>query len=643
MTEVKKDILWRAYLVYVVVLLFSLVIIWQIIRLQFVEKDLWKKKSDDQTIYSMKVDAIRGNICSDDGSLLATSVPIFDLYWDANVVSDEIYENKVDSLAYCLANMFKNKTKYEYKKILSHARAENEAYQLIYNSRINDEKTQISFDKLKIVKTFPIFKLGKNRGGLIITQKEKRVTPYQSLARRTIGYENEGTYVGLEGAYSKKMEGISGVRFVKKIAGGIWMPLNENEIEPQNGNDIMTTIDIELQDVAENSLRKNLIANNADHGCVILMEVSTGHIKAISNLTRTSEGIYFEKYNYAIGEKSDPGSTFKLMSLVAGIDDGMVKPEDMVAIGKMKYADREMEDSHINGYGPVTVRRAFEISSNVGISQAIYKVYKNNPQRFIDKLKSMRLDKPLGLEIGGEAIPNIKNAKVSEGWSKVSLPWIAHGYEVELTPMQILAFYNAIANDGKLVKPVFVEEIRNLGKTVEKFNPIVLKESICSKATALTAKSLLEGVVENGTGKSLKNPLYKIAGKTGTAQLAMNNKGYGNKESGNVSYKASFAGYFPADAPKYSCIVVVNSPSKGAYYGGAVAAPVFKEIADRVFAKQLEILQQKNYDKKSIATPYVKAANQKDIYTIYKKLDFATLSQNPEAEWVSVSSVSNKA
>ena len=638
MAVVKKDILWRTYLVYVIVLLFSLFIIAQIIRFQVIEKDIWKKRSDIQTIDTMKVEAIRGNICSDDGSLLATSVPIFDIYWDSQIVSDDIFESKVDSLANCLANMFKDKSKYDYLKILKKARSTGKEFILIHKSGFNDEKSHITYEKIKTIKKFPIFKLGKYRGGLIIEQKEKRVTPYQSLARRTIGFERGGAFVGLEGAYSKKMEGISGIRLRKKIAGGVWMPLNENEIEPQNGNDIMTTIDIELQDVAENSLKKNLIANNADHGCVVLMEVSTGHIKAISNLTKTSEGIYYENYNYAIGERSDPGSTFKLMSLVAAIDDGLVKPDDMVAIGKMKYSDRVMKDSHIDGFGPVTVRKAFEQSSNVGISQAIYKAYKNNPQRFINKLKSMRLNLPLGLDIGGEAIPRLKNAKVSEGWSLVSLPWIAHGYEVELTPLQILAFYNAIANNGKMVKPLFVEEIRKLGKLIEKFNPVVLKDSICSMSTVLIAKSLLEGVVENGTGKNLKNPLYKIAGKTGTAQVAMNSKGYGNKEKGNVSYKASFVGYFPADAPKYSCIVVVNNPSKGAYYGGAVAAPVFKEIADRVFAKYLNISNQPQDVKDKLEIPFLKGANQKDIKIIYTQLDFATLTQNPDAEWVSVSS-----
>jgi len=629
--EVKKDILWRVYLVYLFVLIFSFFIIGKVVHIQFVEGDTWKKRSDMQTLDTMKIEASRGNIYAADGSLLATSVPIFDIYWDSQVPSDDLFNDKVDSLAYCLSNFFKDMSKYEYKKLLSKSRLDQKEYILIKKSSLNDENTQISFEKLKKIMSFPIFRSGRNRGGLIVEQKEKRVTPYQSLARRTIGFEREGIFVGLEGAYTKRLEGISGIRLRKKIAGGIWMPMNENEIEPQNGNDVITTIDVDIQDVAENALMKNLILNNADHGCAILMEVSTGHIKAIANLTRTSEGVYDEKYNYAIGESTEPGSTFKLFSLVAGMDDGMIDLDGQVSIGKIKYFDREMKDSHINGYGPITIRKAFEISSNVGISQAIFKAYKNNPQRFTDKLYSMRINLPLGLDIGGEAMPVVKNPK-NKSWSKPTLPWMAIGYEVALTPLQILTFYNAIANNGKMVKPLFVSEIRKMGNVVDSFKTIVLKDSICSKVTAAKAKSLLEGVVENGTGKNLKNPVYKIAGKTGTAQVAMNSKGYGDE--GNISYKASFVGYFPADNPKYSCIVVVNNPSKGAYYGGAVAAPVFKAIADRVFAMHLDISQKKDTTAITASIPFVKAANQKDLYTIYKKLDFSALSQNPNAEWV---------
>ena len=631
MKDVKKDILWRVYLVYLAVLLFSFLIIGQVIHIQFVEGDTWKKRSDMQTLDTMKVNAIRGNVCADDGSLLATSVPVFDIYWDAKAADDELYDKKVDSLCLCLANLFKDKSRYEYKKLLSSARAENKEYVLIHKSSFNDENSQTTFDDLKKIKSFPLFRSGKNKSGLIIEQKEKRIMPYQMLARRTIGYDKEGVFVGIEGAYTNKLEGTSGIRLRKKIAGGIWMPMNENEIEPLNGNDVITTIDKNIQDVAESSLMKNLILNNADHGCVILMEVSTGYVKAIANLARVSEGVYDEKFNYAIGESTEPGSTFKLISLVAAMDDGKVSTSDMVSIGKIKYYDREMKDSHIRGYGPESVKAAFEESSNVGISQAIFKAYSSNPMRFTDKIYSMGVNEPLGIDIDGEAKPVIKNPK-SRSWSRVTLPWMSVGYEVALTPLQILAFYNAIANNGKMVKPLFVKEIQQMGKVVEAFNPVVLKDSICSRSTVVKAKALLEGVVENGTGQCVKNPVYKVAGKTGTAQVAKNSRGYG--EGNGVSYKASFVGYFPADDPKYTCIVVVNDPSNGAYYGAAVAAPVFKDIADKVFATRLDIRQMKPDSLVKFSIPYVSAANQKDLYTIYSKLDFASFSQNPNADWV---------
>lgn len=648
MKEVKKDILWRVYLVYVAVLVFSFFIIGQIFHIQFSEGDIWRERSRQQTIDTMQVEAIRGNICSDDGSLLATSVPIFDIYWDSQVISDKIYEKNIDSLAYYLSKTFKDKSKQQYISMLNAAREGKKEYVLIHKSYLNDESSQVSYEGLKEIKSFPIFSMGREKGGLIVEQKEKRVKPYQELAKRTIGYykgdntnkdknkKNDSTKsykVGIEGAYSDILDGISGIRLKKKIAGGVWMPLDENEIEPQDGSDVITTIDIDLQDVAENSLKKNLIANDADHGCVVLMEVATGHVKAIANLKKGDDGEYNEEVNYAISESTEPGSTFKLFSIVAAIDDGMVSLNDLVKIGVTQYANRTMKDAHVGSFGPVTVRNAFEQSSNVGISQAIYNVYKNNPKRFTDKLYNMKVNLPLGIEISGEAPPVMKNPK-NKSWSKTTLPWMSIGYEVALTPLQILAFYNAIANNGKMIRPMFVKEIRKMGRVIETKKTIVLNDSVCSLKTALIARKLLEGVVDSGTAKSLSKAMYKIAGKTGTAQIADTKYGY-NK----TNYKASFVGYFPADNPQYSCIVVVNNPSKGAYYGGVVAAPVFKEIADRVFATRLDIPQQyKDTSYSDLTIPFVRAGHQGDLYAIYEKLDFATLTQSPNAKWVAVTS-----
>jgi cell division protein FtsI (penicillin-binding protein 3) len=405
----------------------------------------------------------------------------------------------------------------------------------------------------------------------------------------------------------------------------VWKPINdENEIEPKNGNDIITTIDVNLQDVAQSALRKKLIEHNADHGCAILMEVQTGYIRAIANLTRIEEGVYNETFNYAIGESSEPGSTFKLISMVAAIDDGMVKLEDSVSIGKTSYFGRDMEDSHIV-FKTVSAKQAFEESSNVGISKLIYRNYSKNPQRFIDKIYQTKINEPLNLDIAGEGKPYIKNTK-DKTWSSLSLPWMAIGYEVKISPLQTLTFYNAIANNGKMVKPLFINAIKETGKTVKIFNPEVINEAICSKETVQKAKQMLEGVVEEGTAKSLRNSIYKIAGKTGTAQTLQNG------EYRKV-YKASFVGYFPADNPKYSCIVVINAPSKGEYYGGAIAGPVFKEIADKVYATKLDIKNNIVLSRAPIARiPSSKKSFQNELIYLYKKLNLNTLNNNSHSD-----------
>ncbi|MCK4639399.1 MAG: penicillin-binding protein 2, partial [Bacteroidales bacterium] len=423
--------------------------------------------------------------------------------------------------------------------------------------------------------------------------KTIRKMPFKELAKRTIGYENkkENLFVGLEGAYSEYLEGKKGKQLRQRICNGDWKPIqDENEIEPQNGKDIITTIDINIQDVAENALLEHLKEHKAFQGCAILMEVETGYIKAIANLQYdSSDNKYKESYNYAFAENVEPGSTFKLASMIAVIEDRKVNLSDTIDTGDgwIVYYNRTMRDAYKIRDGKITCREAFEKSSNVGVSMIIWDAYKKNPEKFVEHLYDMSLNKPLGIEFQGEGHPFIKHPKDKKIWYGTTLPWMSVGYEISLTPLQILTFYNAVANGGKMVKPMFVKEIRQTGKTIKTFKPVVINKSICSKRTIDTVQSLLEGVVERGTAKSLNNSIYKIAGKTGTAQIANKNKGY-NKGF----YNASFVGYFPADDPKYSCIVVVNKPSGGKYYGSSVAAPVFKEIADKVYATQLDIHQQ---------------------------------------------------
>jgi cell division protein FtsI (penicillin-binding protein 3) len=581
MSNQKNDILRNIYIVYISVAILGLAIIGKALYIQVVEGDMWREKAKIMNLKVEKVEANRGNILAADGSLLAASIPLFNLRIDAGNThyTDEYFHENVDSLSLCLSQLFKDRSKKEYKQLLVKGRKNKNRYLLI--------KRDITYPQLKKVRKFPIFRDGKYKGGIIAEAKSKRILPYQWLAFRTIGWDKEGSEndIGLEGAYSKILEGESGSRLVQRIGNGAWRPVNEeNEIDPRDGHDIITAIDVNIQDVAEDALMRQLIENEADHGCAVLMEVETGYIVAIANLGKNKDGKYEEKYNYAVGESSEPGSTFKLASLISALDDGLITLEDSVDTenGTTRFANRIMRDSHHGGYGVISVGRAFELSSNVGISKVIVEAYRDKPQQFIDRLYSMRLNQTLGLEIPGEGTPKIKDTN-NKYWSKVSLPWMSIGYEVALTPLQTLTFYNAIANNGKMVKPLFIKEIRTAGITTQKFEPVVLKENIVkNQSTIVQIKKLLQNVVETGTATNLKNSVYKIAGKTGTAQIAQNSGGY-NKSN----YKASFAGYFPADNPKYSCIVVINNPQKGVYYGGSIAGPVFKEIADKVYATRL--------------------------------------------------------
>ena len=626
MKKETKDIKWRMYLVYFTVCLFSLTILGKVIFIQFVEGDTLRKKAESLTTGYKKIEAVRGNIYADDGSLLATSIPIYEVRMDVNTdaLTDKIFYAHIDSLALELSMLFNDRSKTEYKDDLIKARKNGERYHLI--------KRKVKYTELKRIKRFPIFKMGRYKGGLIYEQKNKRKKPFRLLAARTIGYDHADIKpVGLEGAYKKHLAGVQGKRLMKKISGGVWMPIGDNnEIEPKDGSDIYTTIDVNIQDVAEHALLKQLSKQKADHGTVVLMEVNTGEIKAIANLKRTSEGGYYEGYNYAIGEATEPGSTFKLASLIALLEDGYADLNDLIDTegGEKRYYDRKMYDTH--DYGKITLKEAFEFSSNIGFAKTVVANYSDDPQQFIDRLHKMKLNMPLDIEIAGEGIPQIKNTS-DDSWSGITLPWMAHGYEILLTPLQILTFYNAIANNGVMVKPKFVKKIMDRGRIKKEIPTDIIMNPVCSKETIDKVRVALEGVVENGTAKNLKAAAYKIAGKTGTAQIA--NAKYGYEYESRVSHQASFVGYFPADNPKYSCIVVVNAPSQNVYTGNLVAGPIFKEVADKIYANRLEIhkeLSPQKYHANS-ALPYSKNGYYDDLNTVFTKLNVKTniLSQNP--------------
>lgn len=628
MEEVKRTILYRTYIIYFILVMTGIAIVGKAAYIQLVEGPEWREKAQRLTLRYENIEPVRGNIYSSDGKLLAVSVPIYEIRMDVASphISDEFFRSKVDSLALRLANLFGDRNAAEYKRLLVQARSAKNRYLLI--------KRNVSYAELKELRTFPIFNLGRFRGGLIASQQSRREYPFRNLAYRTIGWDREGTEndVGLEGAYSQILSGTSGQKLMQRIGSGAWRPVSDSyEIDPRNGQDIVTTIDATIQDVAHNALLRQMQANRAEQGCVVLMEVETGFVKAIVNLMRAGQGTYEERYNYAIAHSSEPGSTFKLATMLAALEDKAFDLNDSIDTGKgiTFYANRRMQDSEKDGYGTITAQRAFEVSSNVGVSQIIHEYYKDKPQQFIKRLHNMGLAEPLGIELAGEGTPYIKTPEHSD-WSGISLPWISIGYEVRITPLQILAFYNAIANDGKMVKPLFVQEVREAGRTVKRFNPVVINSSVASRRSIAKAHEMLVGVVENGTARHLKNSAYSIAGKTGTAQIAAGSAGYNKSD-----YKASFAGYFPADNPRYSMIVVISNPRQGLYYGAQTAAPVFREIADKIYSTNLEIQQQTYHASVTHQNTRIVAGKKENFLNVFGKLNYPVMDEST-GEWAIV-------
>ncbi len=618
--------MWRVYLVYMVMLAFGAAILLKVIYTQTVERGSLLEKSKKQSLQYFDVEAVRGNICDANGNLLVTSVPIFDIRMDvaSPLIPQKYFQNHVGGLASSLSKLFGDKSATVYKNELTRERRQKNRYYLV--------KKDVTYDQLQKIKSFPIFERGKNKGGLIIVNKTKRENPFGSLAIRTLGYEKpEDTIgVGIEYAYSPYLGGKNGKELRRRINNGDWVPVSdEEEIEPDNGDDVITTIDVNLQDVAETSLYSHLVRHNAEWGCAILMEVETGEIKAISNLTRDKDGEgYHEAFNYAIGWSIEPGSTFKLPSMIAMFEDGLDNLDDTIDIGKgvAIYSGLKIKDIHPIRDGKVSIREVFEASSNVGVSRLVTQMYAQKPQKYIDRLYDMSLNEKLGIELPGEAKPFIKNTK-NPSWSKVTLPFMSIGYEIRLTPMQILTFYNAVANDGRMVRPLFVKEIQRSGRTIKRFKTEVLNSSICSRSSIKKAHEILEGVVERGTAVSLSKSVYKIAGKTGTAQIAAVGKGYDKS-----NYNASFVGYFPADDPKYSCIVVISRP-QGAYYASTVAVPVFQDIADKVYATNIGLQNHEEEKPGKITYPVYATGLLDELEMIYDKLDIPLDKEKTKSEW----------
>lgn len=640
MSNKKKDILWRAYLLYLMICLAAVAIVWQIFRIQMVEGPELRKRSVELSTDMRRIEANRGNILASDGSFLAISLPLYEIRMDtrAGGLTDEAIEKELDSLAYGLSKLFGDKSTATYKQLILNGRKEKNRYLLLYKNA--------DYNQLSLVKTLPLFRRGSNKGGLIVIQKNKRVKPYGYLAARTIGKEQDDSPgLGLETGFDEYLKGTEGLQLMEKLAGGLWRPVeSDNAVDPVDGQDIHTTIDPQLQEVAENELSRQLNIHQADHGCVVLMETQTGDIKAIANLMKGKDGVYYEGYNYAIGESMEPGSTIKLATMIAALEEKVVDIYDSIPTGNGQYQlinGFTLKDSHTGGFGTVTVKHAFEVSSNIAMAKIIRKGFADDPQKFIDYLKKLKLHEPLDIPIPGEGTPRVKNRDAKD-WSALSLPMMAIGYELKVTPLQVLTLYNAVANNGTMVKPRFVTHISSKGQTVKTFEPVVMSKSICSKNTLESLRAILEGVVENGTAQNLKSSLYKIAGKTGTAQIAKSKDGY--KSGAKVNYLASFVGYFPADNPKYTCIVVVNSPSNSVYYGNVVAGPVFEAVATKVYASSFEINQggfAAQIKDMSFRTPVTRKGYTSDIRDVLNMLNISH-DGDREAEWAGSHNSKNK-
>jgi len=627
--NIKKEILFRVKISFTFLIVISLAIVYSIFDLQFRQGAHWNSKSENINFKFDNIKASRGNILSDDGSILATSLPFYKVAIDPSIASSKLIDENIDSLALLLSSFFKDKSKAEYKNSILSARDNKRRYLLL-------NRKKIDYQEKKKLSSWPIFREGRLNGGVLFEKKDERFRPFSKLGYRTIGSvdeNNKGT-VGLEYSFNSYLDGKDGKILTRKLAGNNWMPIYDgSEIQPKNGYDIVTTINVNLQDIAESALLKGLELNNADYGSVILMEVETGEIKAISNFSKNKSGYYTENYNYAIQGMHEPGSTFKLASMLAYIEETNRSVLDSIDTGdgEFRFYSETMKDHKPGGYGKITIKEIFEKSSNIGVAMLIDDTFKDKPQNFLSYLKKFGFSDEFNFQIFGSSKPQIKNYADSS-WSKVSLPWIAHGYELMLTPLHTLAFYNAIANNGYYVQPQIVKNVRNANDIIQKFD-VPYPEKIATKNSVNTMKVLLEGVVENGTADNIKYSNYKIAGKTGTAKKVLDGR-YVNR------YYTSFAGFFPSEDPKYSCIVVIDNPKKYRIYGSDVAAPVFKEIADKIFISDDKYFTEIKEDEIKFSFPQIRSGYRKDLIYLSNNMALSNHSVD-ESEWVKTKLVDN--
>lgn len=641
-TEIKKDILYRVRWLYVIFVFVGFAIFSRVIYIQYGPHGAELRAKSQRITYERKsIPADRGDILSVDGRILATSIPTYDLRMDfgAAGINDDVFNEQVDSLAYCMSRFFGDRSKVSYKNMFVQARKNKKSnrYKLISPRRIN-------YLELKQVMSFPLFRLGQNKGGLITEQVNKRLLPHGSLAGRTIGRVNEsGTKLGIEGAFDEQLRGKDGNTLMQKVSGTFKVPVADgSNIEPTNGIDVVTTLDVDIQDVAESALKRQLDLGQANWGTVVLMEVATGEIRAMSNMTRKGDGEFVEDYNYAIGMSLEPGSTFKLATLIALLDDAKMSLDYEIDTegGKAMVGRKLVVDDHKESV--LSLRRIFEKSSNIGFAKAVHQSYSEQPERFVKAICDMGLDKPLGMQIPGESTPTVKHPS-QNGWDGTSLVMMSYGYALRLTPMHTLALYNAVANSGRMVRPLLVKELREYGQTIRTFQSEVIKEQICSSETLAKVQECLAGVVDEGTGRGLKNDYYSAAAKTGTAQIAQGRHGYTDAVGGK-HYLATLVGYFPADKPKYSCIVAIKTyygpGSRHTYYGASLSGPVFRAIADRVYASQTAwqtpLAQKSKVMKDAERGVDIKSGRVEEIRRVANKLSVKIDGERTKENWGAV-------
>ncbi|SNS03034.1 cell division protein FtsI (penicillin-binding protein 3) [Belliella buryatensis] len=636
--NIKQSIVLRVRVAFIVVTLFAGLIFYRVTHLQFVEGEKWQAKSESLNFQYRQVSATRGNIYAADGSLLSTSLPFYRVVIDPAVAKQEVFDKGIDSLSYLLSSFYRDKSADAYKRSIKDARVSGKRY-LILNRK------QIGYQEMQAMSNWPIFRNGRLGGGVIFEKVEKRYRPFNNLASRTVGFLNEDKYgVGVEYSFNEYLEGKNGKALFQRIAGGSWKPVFDAEdVKPDDGFDVYTTLDVNIQDVAESALLRQLMNKDAEYGAVIVMEVATGKIKAIANLQKNKSGYgYSENYNFAVGDQglTEPGSTFKLLSMLALLEEGKINLNEKIETGDgtFRFFDRTMRDAKQGGYGEITIKEAFEKSSNVAVSKLVNEHFGHQPKKFMGYVEKAGLNQPIGFQLKGEGAPYFKNPD-ERNWYGTTLPWMSIGYETKLTPLHTLMLYNAVANGGKMVKPMIVEGIAKGNKIEKRFDTEVLRKSIASAKTIKQLQELLEGVVESGTAKNVYNKDYKIAGKTGTAQKLVDGR-YTQR------YYTSFAGYFPADKPKYSAIVVIDSPKGFNAYGGDISAPVFKEIADKIYSQDLEInvkSQPKFHfaDLKTDEFPFIQAGKVDELQLLCNKFGISNHYNDGGETWVK-STVVNK-